>query len=67
MSKDPINGVWISELNYLVPRAYTFTPYWNETADPALNKALQTVLHRSQGGCGQSHEQCRQRSAGLTG
>jgi multiple sugar transport system substrate-binding protein len=44
MSKDPINGVWINELNYLVPRAYTFTPYWNETADSALNKALQTVL-----------------------
>jgi multiple sugar transport system substrate-binding protein len=43
-TKDPINGVWINELNYLVPRAYTFTPYWNETADPALNKALQTVL-----------------------
>jgi multiple sugar transport system substrate-binding protein len=44
LTKDPIEGVWISELNYLAPRAYVFTPYWGETADPALNKALQTVL-----------------------
>jgi multiple sugar transport system substrate-binding protein len=41
---DPIEGVWINELNYLAPRAYVFTPYWNETADPALRKALETVL-----------------------
>jgi multiple sugar transport system substrate-binding protein len=41
---DPIEGVWIGELNHLVPRAYTFTPYWNETADPALRTALETVL-----------------------
>jgi len=41
---DPIEGVWIGELNHLVPRAYTFTPYWNETADPALRKVLETVL-----------------------
>jgi multiple sugar transport system substrate-binding protein len=44
MTKDPIEGVWIKELNYLAPRAYVFTPYWNETADPALRKALETVL-----------------------
>ncbi len=44
LSKDPIEGVWIGELNYLVPRAYTFTPYWNETADPALRKVLETVI-----------------------
>jgi len=44
LTKDPIEGVWIGELNHLVPRAYTFTPYWNETADPALRKALETVL-----------------------
>jgi len=43
-STDPIEGVWIGELNHLVPRAYTFTPYWNETADSALRKALETVL-----------------------
>jgi len=44
LSKDPIEGVWIGELNYLAPRAYTFTPYWNETADPALRKVLETVI-----------------------
>ena len=44
LSKDPIEGVWINELNYLAPRAYTFTPFWGETADPALRKALETVI-----------------------
>ena len=44
LSKDPIEGVWIGELNHLAPRAYTFTPYWNETADPALRKVLETVI-----------------------
>jgi multiple sugar transport system substrate-binding protein len=44
LSKDPIEGVWISELDHLAPRAYVFTPYWGQTADPALSKALETVL-----------------------
>ena len=44
LSKDPIEGVWIGELNYLIPRAYTLTPYWNETADPALRKVLESVI-----------------------
>lgn len=44
LSSDPIEGVWIGELNHLVPRAYTFTPYWNETADPALRKVLESVI-----------------------
>jgi multiple sugar transport system substrate-binding protein len=44
LTSDPIESVWIGELSHLVPRAYTFTPYWNETADPALRKALETVL-----------------------
>lgn len=44
LMQDPIQGVWIEELNHLVPRAYTHTPYWNETADPALRRALETVL-----------------------
>ena len=44
LSKDPIEGVWIAELNNLTPRAYTYTPYWNETADPALRKVLETVI-----------------------
>ena len=42
--KDPIEGVWLNDLNYLVPRAYVFTPYWGQTANPALAKALETVL-----------------------
>jgi multiple sugar transport system substrate-binding protein len=44
LTADPIEGVWISELNNLAPRAYVFTPYWGETADPALRRALETVL-----------------------
>lgn len=44
LSTDPIQGVWIGELNHIAPRAYTYTKYWNETADPALRKALETVL-----------------------
>ena len=44
LSADPIEGVWINELNNLVPRAYTYTPYWNETADPALRKVLESVI-----------------------
>jgi multiple sugar transport system substrate-binding protein len=44
VADDPLNSVWIDELNDLKPRAYTFTPYWNETADPALRKALETIL-----------------------
>lgn len=44
VASDPFNAVWIAELGKLKPRAYTFTPYWNETADPALRKALETIL-----------------------
>lgn len=44
LASDPIEGVWINELNYLAPRAYVYTPFWGETADPALRKALETVL-----------------------
>jgi multiple sugar transport system substrate-binding protein len=44
VADDPLNSVWINELDNLKPRAYTFTPYWNETADPALRKALETIL-----------------------
>jgi multiple sugar transport system substrate-binding protein len=43
-STDPIEGVWLGELNHLSPRAYTFTPFWGETADPALRKVLETVI-----------------------
>jgi len=44
MAADPIEGVWIGELSHLAPRAYTFTPYWNETADPALSRLLQSII-----------------------
>jgi multiple sugar transport system substrate-binding protein len=44
MYTDPIEGAWIKGLDSLADRAYVFTPYWGDTADPALNKALQTVL-----------------------
>jgi multiple sugar transport system substrate-binding protein len=44
MKTDPIEGAWIKGLDNLADRAYVFTPYWNETADPALRKALETVL-----------------------
>jgi len=44
LTNDPIEKVWIGELDHLTPRAYTFTPYWGDTADPALSKALQTVI-----------------------
>ncbi len=44
LQDDPLQGPWIEELNHLAPRAYTYTEYWNETADPALRKALETVL-----------------------
>lgn len=44
LSTDPIEGVWINELNYLAPRAYTYTNYWNETADPALRSALEAAI-----------------------
>lgn len=41
---DPIEGVWLGELNHLAPRAYVSTAYWGQTADPALRKVLETVL-----------------------
>jgi multiple sugar transport system substrate-binding protein len=44
MYTDPIESVWIKGLDNLKPRAYMYTDFWGSTADPALNKALQTVL-----------------------
>jgi len=44
MFTDPIESVWIKGLDNLKPRAYMSTDFWGSTADPALNKALQTVL-----------------------
>jgi multiple sugar transport system substrate-binding protein len=44
LTTDPIESAWIKGLDSLVNRAYVYTPYWGETADPALNQALQAVL-----------------------
>ena len=44
MTQDPIEGVWFRELNYLAPRAFVFTPYWGETAEPALRKVMEEVI-----------------------
>jgi multiple sugar transport system substrate-binding protein len=44
LTKDPIEGVWLKELNDLVPRAYVFTPYWGETAEPVLRRVLEQAI-----------------------
>lgn len=44
LSTDPIEGVWLNELNHLAPRAYVSTPYWGQTADPALRRVLESVI-----------------------
>ena len=43
-ANDPIEGVWIGELDHLAPRAYVSTPYWGATADPALRRVLEQVI-----------------------
>lgn len=44
LSTDPVEGVWLNELNHLAPRAYVFTPFWGQTADPALRRVLESVI-----------------------
>jgi multiple sugar transport system substrate-binding protein len=44
LTADPIEGVWIDQLNYLAPRTYVFTPFWGTTGDPALRTVLETVI-----------------------
>ena len=44
LTTDPIEGTWIRGLDYLADRAYVSTDFWGETGDPALRKALETVL-----------------------
>lgn len=44
LADDPIEGVWLNELTRLAPRAYVFTPFWGETADPALRRVLENVI-----------------------
>lgn len=45
LTEDPIERVWLDQLNYLAPRAYLSNPlYWGQAGDPALRTALETVL-----------------------
>lgn len=44
LTTDPIEGVWIGALNDLAPRAYVSTPFWGQTADPALRRVLESVI-----------------------
>jgi len=44
LSTDPVEGVWLNELNHLAPRAYVFTPFWGQTADPALRRVLESAI-----------------------
>ena len=44
LTTDPIEGVWISALNDLAPRAYVSTPFWGQTADPALRRVLESAI-----------------------
>ena len=44
LTKDSIEGVWLKELSYLTPRAYVFTPYWGDTGDPALRRAMANAI-----------------------
>lgn len=39
-----LDGVWVNELSHLVPRAYSFTPYWEEAGRYPLRAALTTVV-----------------------
>jgi multiple sugar transport system substrate-binding protein len=44
LTTDPIEGAWLGELNHLAPRAYVSTPFWGQTADPALRTVLESVI-----------------------
>lgn len=44
LTDDPLEGVWLGELNYLTPRAYVFTPFWGEVADPAVRELLEIAI-----------------------
>lgn len=44
LTTDPIEGVWINELRYLAPRAYTYNELWGQSGDSALRTALETVI-----------------------
>lgn len=42
--EDPIESVWISELDYLTPRSYIYQPLWSTTGDPVLRKLLEQAI-----------------------
>ena len=42
--EDPIEGVWLSQLKYTQPRGYTYSPYWDQTAEPALRRVLDQAI-----------------------
>jgi multiple sugar transport system substrate-binding protein len=44
LTSDPIEGVWLNELNYLAPRAYTSLPIWTTAGEPAVHKLLERVI-----------------------
>ncbi len=44
LNTDPIEGPWLAELNHLAARAYVATPFWGQTADPALRRVLESVI-----------------------
>ncbi|NNJ10372.1 sugar ABC transporter substrate-binding protein [Chloroflexales bacterium ZM16-3] len=44
MTADPIDGVWLNELNYLAPRAYISMPIWPTAGEPAVSKLLDRVI-----------------------
>ncbi len=44
LTEDPIEGVWLDQLDQLQNRAYTYTPFWGQTGDPALQRVLEEVI-----------------------
>jgi multiple sugar transport system substrate-binding protein len=44
IDEDALEGVWIAELDRLVPRAYTALPIWGTTGEPALAQLLEVAL-----------------------
>ncbi|NMB55212.1 MAG: extracellular solute-binding protein [Leptolinea sp.] len=43
-SKDPLYKIFYQELNFIKPRGYSRTPYWDQTAHPVLVEALETLV-----------------------
>ncbi|MCB0211651.1 MAG: sugar ABC transporter substrate-binding protein [Anaerolineae bacterium] len=44
LTADPIEGVWLQQLDYLTPRGYTYTPHWEQAVAPALRRVLEAVI-----------------------